>query len=98
LGIHLGGKLALIKQGYSHYAYVQEPNLFLFLSRDNKLPKWFKNFNWGIKLELSRTALLPADLEDSYTTTNIDGFEIKTSIPERAILEMLYNIPVKQGF
>ena len=89
---------ALIKQGYSHYAYVQEPNLFLFVSRDNKLPKWFKNFNWGIKLELSRTALLPADLEDSYTTTNIDGFDIKTSIPERAVLEMLYYVPLKQGF
>ena len=98
LGIHLGGKSALIKQGYSHYAYVQEPNLFLFLSRDNKLPKWFRNYDWGIKLELSRTALLPADLEDSYTTTNIDGFEIKTSIPERAVLEMLYYIPLKQGF
>ena len=53
---------------------------------------------WGIKLELNRTALLPVDLEDSYITTNIDGFEIKTSIPERAVLEMLYYIPVKQGF
>jgi len=98
LGIHLGGKSALIKQGYSHYAYVLEPNLFLFLSRDNKLPKWFKNFNWGIKLELSRTALLPADLEESYTTNNIDGFDIKISIPERAVLEMLYYVPEKQGF
>ena len=98
LRIHLGGKSALIRQGYSHYAYMKEPNLFLFMSREHKLPGWFKNYNWDIKLELSRTAFLPAGLEDSYTITNIDGFDITTSIPERAILELLYYIPVKQGF
>ncbi len=98
LKVHLGGKSALLKQGYSHYVYAHEPNLFLFISRDNKLPKWFRNYEWSIKLELSRTALLPADLEESYTTNNIDGFDIKTSIPERAALEMLYYIPKKQGF
>ncbi len=76
LKLHLGGKSALLKQGYSHYAYAHEPNLFLFISRDNKLPKWFRNYEWSIKLELSRTALLPADLEESYTTNNIDGFDI----------------------
>jgi hypothetical protein len=98
LKIHLGGKSALIKQGYSHYAYVKEPNLFLFMSRDNKLPGWFKNYEWGTKLELSRTELLPADLEESYTNTKIDGFDIMTSIPERSVLEMLYFVPTKQGF
>jgi hypothetical protein len=98
LKIHLGGKSALIKQGYSHYAYVKESSLFLFMSRDNKLPGWFKNYEWGTKLELSRTELLPSDLEESYTTTNIDGFDIRTSIPERSVLEMLYYVPTKQGF
>ncbi len=98
LKIHLGGKSALLKQGFSHYVYAHEPHLFLFISRDNKLPKWFRNFDWSVKLELSRTALLPAELEESYTTNNIDGFDIKTSIPERAALEMLYYVPEKQGF
>ena len=98
LNVHLGGKSALLKQGYSHYVYAHEPYLFLFISRKNKLPKWFRNYDWDIKLELSRTALLPVDLEESYTTNNIDGFEIKTSIPERAALEMLYYVPEKQGF
>ena len=98
LKVHLGGKSALLKQGFSHYVYAHEPYLFLFISKENKLPKWFRNYNWGTKLEISRTALLPADLQDSYTTNTIDGFDIKTSIPERAALEMLYYVPEKQGF
>ena len=98
LKIHLGGKSALLKQGYSHYVYAYEPYLFLFISSENKLPKWFRNYGWGTELELSRTALLPADLEESYTTNNIDGFDIKTSNPERAALEMLYYVPEKQEF
>ena len=95
--VHLGGKSALLKQGYSHYVYAQEPYLFLYIMRDNKLPKWFKNYDWGVALQLSSTAFLPNDLKESYTTKNIDGFDIKISIPERAVLEMLYYVPEKQS-
>lgn len=98
LEVHLGGKSALVRQGYGHYAQQQENVFYLFIGKDTKLPKWFLQYNWGQKLHISRTAFLPNHPENSFTNKLIDGFELRVPVTERAVLEMLYFIPSKQGF
>jgi hypothetical protein len=96
--IHLGGKSALVNQGYSHYIQFQERNLFLYTIKNSKLPKWFRIYDWNTRLQITRTAFLPYNLAESFTIKNINGFALRISTPERAILEMLYYIPQKQAF
>jgi hypothetical protein len=98
LQIHLGGKSALVHQGYSHYVQFQEQNLFLFMGKNSKLPKWFRTYDWNSGLQLTRTVFLPYNFAESFTEKKISGFDLKISTPERALLEMLYFVPQKQIF
>ena len=98
LQIHLGGKSALVHQGYSHYVQFQEQNLFLFTIKNSKLPKWFRTYDWNSGLRITRTVFLPYNFAESFTVKKINGFALKISTPERAVLEMLYYVPQKQAF
>ena len=99
LNVHLSGKSALLAQGYSHYVYSQQTLLFLNRAHDAKIPLWFKNYCAnGVNLVISRTSVLPYDLAESYTVKNIEGFNIRISNPERAALEILHYVPLKQSF
>jgi transcriptional regulator with AbiEi antitoxin domain of type IV toxin-antitoxin system len=98
IDIHLGGKTALLQHGFSHYAYLNPGEIFLFTTSKTKVPKWFSEKLLSINPYVSRTAILPYDFPRSYTEKEIDGFEIKISTPERAFLELLYFVPKRQGF
>lgn len=98
LDVHIGGKSALVQQGYGHYVQQQENLLYLFIRKETKLPKWFLRYDWSQKLHVTRTAFLPIHFENSFSNKIIDGFELRVPVPERAVLEMLYFVPSKQGF
>ena len=73
------------------------PEVFLFspLSVRN-LPKWFRDQNWSKQTTLVRTNLFPEDFKEGFSETELDGFNIRVSSKERAIMELLYLIPKKQ--
>ena len=93
LKITLGGLSALEAEGYLQYLRMGEESVQLFSAHNQKPPAWFKNNPWGAKINYTQTGFLPNDL--GIRTSDIKGFDIKASCPERAILECLYLAPQK---
>jgi len=91
LDIHLGGPTALSIKGSSHYARFGKERIFLFSALNQKLPKWFLDYDWGNPIEHIKTSVLPSDL--AIKEYKFNGMGIKISAPERAILECLYLSP-----
>ena len=51
LPIHAGGKTALQMQGYAHFLPMGKgTTVSLFGTPDVKLPAWFKQYRWGVKV------------------------------------------------
>lgn len=98
LTLHPGGKTALELQGYAHYLAEKLPAIYLFGLRQERLPRWFQDYDWGIKIHYSPTKLFLKQIPDSFTDYAHKEFSILVSTPERAAMEMLYHVPKLQGF
>lgn len=99
LPIHAGGKTALQIAGYSHYLPLgRGQNVFLFGSSKKKLPGWFKQKNWGVKVCYAMTNLFPRDQKAGFSKKEMGEYSIIVSSPERAIMEVLYFVPQEQTF
>jgi hypothetical protein len=96
--IYIGGKSALQLKGLGHYLAPEIRTLFLYSSSLTSLPKWFKNMDWGINVYFTSLHLFNRTIEDSFTGYKHKEFTLKISAPERAVLEMLYHVPLKQSF
>jgi hypothetical protein len=93
LKIHLGGKSALHQQGYVHYIPMGENYpLYLFSQRNVKLPAWFKNYNWKVKIAYTQTNLFGSDSDEALRVVEINGVSVKISSAERAIMEAIHLI------
>jgi len=90
--IHVGARSALSLQGKSHYLEFNAKKIILFSSnKDGRLPAWFKNFDWGIELELHSSDFLPDDL--GVLNFPAKEFNIKISGEIRALMECLHLVP-----
>lgn len=98
LNIHAGGKTALELKGYAHYLRPGEQVCYLFGAPGEKLPKWFSEYDWGVKIVYKATNLIPKGLRIAFSEYQYKEFKITISSPERAALEMLYYVPLDQGF
>lgn len=96
LSVHAGGKTALEEQGFGHFVRYQETKVWLFAPQKLKLPSWFTGHQWGHVVELMRSNFLPPNL--GLIEKEVGEFSITLSSPERAMLEVLYLVPDKQGF
>lgn len=94
LSIHPGGKTALSMLGRAHYLELSQNKATLFGGNDEKLPAWFKKYDWGLKIDYYPSSFLPANL--GLIDLEIKPFYIKVSSPARAIMECLYLAPEKQ--
>jgi len=94
LSIHPGGRTALSMQGKAHYLELAPTRAILFGSKGEKLPAWFKNYDWGLKVDHYPSSFLPADL--GLIDIELSSFTIKVSDPARALMECLYLAPKKQ--
>jgi len=94
--IHVGAKSALALKGYAHYLPMKKETLFLFGTPGEKLPAWFRQYPWPIKLHVVSTNLFPFNL--GLTHFGERYFTIRISAPERAIMEVLYFMPQKQSY
>jgi hypothetical protein len=93
-GLHVGGKTALDWHGVRHYVS-QEPKLHLYGLKSVKLPEWFTN---SFAADYHRKQLFSSDATHM---KQVGPFENRpngpnVSAPERAFLELLSEVGVRQ--
>jgi hypothetical protein len=96
--IHCGGKTSLSLQGISHYIQLNQETVYLFSPVKENLPEWFLNHKKMWRFEFIRTNFLDYSVKDSFTSFERNEYSFKISSNERALLEILYLIPDRQGF
>ncbi len=99
VAVHIGGKTALSLQGVVHYVAMGKEKLFLYGTARKNLPGWF-------------TRQFPCEVRMSHLFEKDDGLEHRMHVrhqdendpyspfvsePERALLEMLDDVPQKQS-
>ena len=94
LSVHPAAKTALTLQGKSHYLEFSTQKVQLFSASSEILPTWFKNYDWGVKVESNASSFLPPDI--GMVEYQHKSFAIKVSSPVRAIMECLYLAPKEQ--
>ncbi len=94
LSVHIGGRTALSLLGQAHYLELAQTTAVLFGDVGENLPSWFKNHDWGLKLEYHKTSFLPPEL--GMTDVSLGAYSIKVSGAARALMECLYLAPKKQ--
>ena len=100
MSVHPAGKTALQIQGNAHYipANLKQTKIVLFGSKNEKLPAWFKKYRWDDDVRYTMTDVFGQELSLGFTTYNTGSFEIKISSPERAALELCYQVPIRESF
>lgn len=100
LSVHVAGKTALQLQGSSHYipANLNQYNVVLFGSKNEKLPAWFKKYGWKVQIRYVMTGLFGDNNSIGLTKHDMGDYKIKISSPERAALELCYDVPNKESF
>ena len=99
LPIHVGGKTALQMQGYAHFLPMGKgPTVALFGLPGVKLPMWFKQNRWGIKVRYTTTNLFTGEAVQGLTRKNMGSYLLSVSTPERAIMEVLYGVPNEESY
>ncbi len=71
-----------------------EGRTVLLERKGERLPDWFRNKNWGPKIDYFITSFLPSCL--GLVEFENKTFSVKISSPARAILECLYLSPKHQ--
>ena len=94
LPVHAGAKIALQMQGYAHFLPMGKGiTVSLFGPPDVKLPAWFKQYRWGVKVRYTTTNLFSGQADQGLTKKDLGSYSIKVSAPERAMMEVLYGVP-----
>jgi len=87
---HIGGVTALNLQGYAHYLPLNDSQT-IYLYGTQKLPAWFKNIELEQKFNVMKKPYFEKVGLKSIPS-NIKDWEMVVSSPERAILELLYQV------
>ncbi len=91
--IHPGGKTALALKGYSHFLPQKTQVIDLFKNPKDHLPRWFKSRQWMSNLRIISTGMINYTDTNLFTEVKFENIPLKVSVPELAILEMLYLVP-----
>src|SRR5699024_11180259 len=62
LSFHPGATTALAMQGRAHYLAVSQRQTWLFGASAEGLPKWFRDYEWGVSVNTCKTSFLPPRL------------------------------------
>ena len=99
LPIHAGGKTALQMQGYAHFLPLGKgATVSLFGLPDVKLPTWFKQYRWGVKVRYLTTNLFSGEANQGLTKKEMGLYAVNVSAPERAMMEVLYLVPKEESY
>ncbi|MBI4062974.1 MAG: type IV toxin-antitoxin system AbiEi family antitoxin [Elusimicrobia bacterium] len=97
--VHVGGKRALELQGYAHFLRMREGGAVrLYAPRGTRLPQWLRRYDWGINFAYTAANLFAGKTETGLTEKAVGDFSIRLSAPERAMLELLNDVPNSQSF
>ena len=94
MSVHPGGRTALSLLGKAHYLELARQRVTIFGTPDEDLPAWFRQHDWGVRIEYYPTTCLPPDL--GLTEVELKTFSIKVSGAARSLMECLYLAPEKQ--
>lgn len=96
--VHIGGKSALEEHGITHYLALGGHKLYLYSTRRRNLPSWFKE-QFPCELRTNRLFVEEVNTEDRLHVRRRDGGHDSPCIssPERAVLEMLDDVPDRQS-
>lgn len=92
--VHPAAKTAFEIIGLAHYVPMSTDRVLLFGSADERLPGWFRKYDWGRSVVYRPTSFLPPEL--GLVDVAQRNFSIKVSGPVRAMMECLYLVPEKQ--
>lgn len=91
LSVHVAGLTALSLKGLAHYLQLGRPDeVFLFGTPRERLPAWFLNHSWGVRLRYHRPNLFERAAPGGLTQIDRGDYAVRISAPERAILEVLH--------
>lgn len=97
LSIHIGGKSAIGYQGHAHYLPMGKEIVTLYCHYRTDIPKWFKDYDWHVNLKIKAISLFSSNAEGNLKKMEIDGFHLSISSLERAIIEILADVPNNQS-
>ena len=95
--IHVAGKSALQLKGLAHNITGDLRRIELFHNDKKQLPKWFLDYNWGVKLSITKTAKC-GDYQKFLSNISLKEISINVSSPELAIMEMLLKVRDKESY
>lgn len=87
---HIGGITSLNLQGYAHYLPLNNSHT-IYLYGTQKLPAWFRNIELEQEFHIMKRPYFKG-IGLKSIPSNIRDWEIVVSSPERAILELLYQV------
>ena len=91
LSIYAGASTALAVKGLSHYLPLgDKAEVFIFSEHRKTLPGWFGKHDWGVPIQYHCPKLFERSDASGFTEVKRDGFSVRASAPERAILEVLH--------
>jgi hypothetical protein len=83
-----GARTALALLGKAHFLQMAQSSVILFGPTDTRLPKWFREADWGVRIDYHRTSFLPPDL--GLVDVEAGGVPLKVSSAPRAVMECLH--------
>lgn len=95
LPVHLGARTSLEMRGLAHFIPLgARRTVFLFGPPGQKLPSWFSRYPWEVNVRFLTTNLFPGDQASRPGLTDFDlrTYTVTGSSPERAMMEVLYEI------
>ncbi len=95
--VHIGGKSAIGYQGHAHYLPLGKEIVVLYCPYKTDIPKWFKSYDWQVNLKIKAISLFPACITDGIKKIEIERFQLSVSFLERAIIEIISDIPGNQS-
>jgi hypothetical protein len=99
LSVHAGGKTALQLHGFSHFVPLGKgANVSLFGSPNVRLPRWFMQHDWGVRLQYTATSLFAEIPDLGLAQRDFGTYAVTVSTPERGMMEVLHHFPGTQSF
>jgi len=95
--IRVGGKTVLHLRGYGRNIPLKREKIYLFADPGKKLPKWFRDYEWGVDIKFHTSELFRED-SIGLKEKEFGTFSIILSSVERAMLELLSLVPGKQSY
>ena len=83
-----GARTALALLGKAHFLQMSQSSVTLFGPTGARLPRWFRETDWGVTIDYHRTSFLPPNL--AVVDVEVGGLPLLVSSAPRAVMECLH--------